>query len=137
MILKRRSWRATLAAAFASLILLSFSVVAQDGAQDGAQEAVEPPAIFGTPLPEDGPTYQISEFILRYVRENPSHPPIDEIMQVPVQLGRTAQGFVAPRPDVALFTTTLAAASAQGLQTYYASAVQTVILTVRDYMVSK
>ena len=133
MILKRRGLRGMLAAALATLILLSLSV----GAQDGAQVEPEAPAVFGSPIPEDGPAYPISEFVLRYVRENPSHPPIDEIMQIPVQLGRTAQGFVAPRTDVAPVTVILADTAAQGLQTYYASAVQTVILAVRDYLVSK
>jgi hypothetical protein len=133
MILKKRGWRATFAAAVATLVLFLLPVAAQEE----AQPVVEPPTVFGSPLPEDGPSYRISEFVLRYLRENPSHPPIDEIMLVPVQLGRTAQGYVAPREDVAPVTMTIAQASEHGLQTYYASAVQSIIVAVRDYLVDR
>lgn len=133
MILKRRGWRAMCFAAACTVLLIPLSV----GGQEDAQDALEPPSVQGTPTPEDGPAYPISEFILRYVRDNPGHPPIDEIMQIPVNLGRTAQGYVAPRPDVAPVAMTIADASAQGLQTYYASAVQTIIVSIRDYLVGK
>src|ERR1043165_2481061 len=58
-------------------------------------------------------------------------------MRMPVQLGRTVQGYVAPRPDVPIVRMTLGDIPSHGLETYHASAVQRVIETVRDFIVEQ
>ena len=100
-----------------------------------------------SPQPEDGPAYPVSEFIVRYVRENPGHPPIADIMQLRVPLGRTSQGYVAPRPGVPLVIVSLADAAGTGdtgdsggageSQIFYASAIQRILEAIRDYLVQQ
>jgi len=62
------------------------------------------------PLPEpiedveivdtDGPSYPISNIRLMYAREHPGHPPLSEVMSVPVELVHTPTGFVSVREGV-------------------------------------
>ncbi len=59
-------------------------------------------------LASDGPTYAISELDIRYLRENPLHPSIDDAMLVPITLGTPDTGYVAPRPCVPEVSITLA-----------------------------
>ena len=44
--------------------------------------------------------YTITEFNLRYLEEVPALPPLSSILELRIKLGTTAEGYVAPTPDV-------------------------------------
>ena len=46
----------------------------------------------------EGPVYPISAMHLEYIRENPLHPDLDEVMQLRIPLARISSGYIAPRP---------------------------------------
>ena len=97
---------------------------------DTATEATpEPPA----PTEADGPSYPISALVLQYVRENPQHPSVQEVMQIEVALVQTAQGFVAPRAGVPWMRLRLAQIADRPVETYYASAIQRILEEIRDF----
>jgi hemolysin activation/secretion protein len=69
------------------------------------------PATLAIPLDEDnlpqastaqegGPPYKVSRFVLQYRSTQPALPPLRELELLPVELGLTAQGYVAPRDGV-------------------------------------
>lgn len=89
------------------------------------------------PLPEDGPGYPVSAFELHYIRENPAHPAIEDLMSMPIQLGWTSQGYVAPRADLPTVTITLAEAATRPTETYYASALQHILVNIKDALVAR
>lgn len=107
--------------------------LAQDEGEDAAMSVPIPPGL-GAAIDSDGPDYSISQFVLQYVRENPSHTPVEELMSLPISLGRAADGFVAARPDVQQVTATIDQLNGLGAQTYYASAVQAIIVGLRDHL---
>ena len=43
-------------------------------------------------------SYRVSEFVLEYALDHPSHVELDEILELEVGLRSTERGFVAPRP---------------------------------------
>ena len=47
----------------------------------------------------DGPRYTVMNFTVQYAEAHLGHPPLSEIIQLPIELGRVSDGFVAPRPD--------------------------------------
>jgi hypothetical protein len=87
-----------------------------------------------TPAVNDGPVFNIGEFVLQYLRENDAHPPIDELMQTTVELGRIETGYVRWREGVESVTITLAQRATNGGQKYHASALQVILETLRDEM---
>ena len=82
----------------------------------------------------DGPSYPVSAFELQYVRENPGLPPIEELLQLEVELGRSYQGYVAPRENVPSITLRLGDAS-EPAEPYFASAIQHILEGIRDHLV--
>jgi hemolysin activation/secretion protein len=86
---------------------------------------------------EPGPIYAISSFSMRYVKENPLHPSLDEAMRVEITLGRSDTGFVAPRPGEPTVSFTLADPPGQGVQLYHASGLQHIFVTLRDYFIAQ
>ena len=52
------------------------------------------------PTRADGIAFDVDRFVLRYAQPHPDQPPEAEILQVEVELGRTSQGWVAPREGV-------------------------------------
>lgn len=96
---------------------------------DTATQMQEPPA----PIEADGPSYPISALVLQYVRENPQHPALEEVMQIEVALVQTAQGFVAPRAGVPSVRLRLAQIADRPVETYYASAIQRILEEIRDF----
>jgi len=89
------------------------------------------------PIDTDGPTYSVSAFRFIYLRENPLHPPLGPVMDLPVTLGCVESGFVAPREGLPTVTMTLAELGASGVQTYHASAVQHILEAARDHFVAQ
>jgi len=85
--------------------------------------------------PEDGPVYRISGFAPRYVREHAGLPSLDAIMSIEVTLGQATTGYIAPRPEAPVIALTLEAIAARPVEPYHASAVQTVLESIRDELV--
>jgi hemolysin activation/secretion protein len=108
-----------------------------------AEEAAEPAAEPAPPpnpnaIPEiDGPTFPVSAFEIRYLRENPLHPPIEDVMELPMLLGETPTGFVAPREGPELVSIALADVAARKPERYHASAIQYILERIRDYYVAQ
>jgi hemolysin activation/secretion protein len=93
----------------------------------------EPPAVAAPPaggLPEptraDGLPYDVTAFELAYAREHPEHPPIEELMNLEVELGQVAGGFVAPREGIPHVRIELADVPLISPQVFYGSAIRTI-----------
>jgi hemolysin activation/secretion protein len=82
----------------------------------------------------DGPRFPIRRLSIRYLRENPLHPPIEEVMHVRFSLLRTTSGLVAPRRPMPGEETSLAELREGD---YHASALQHILEAVRDYYVQQ
>ena len=86
---------------------------------------VSPIAPKPKPAPrDDGPSYKIGRFELSYGREHPDHPPIDPFLRIPIVLGKTAHGFVAPGKGVASQTVRLADFQGEKVEVFFASAIR-------------
>jgi len=97
--------------------------------------------------PEDGPLFLVTEFRLSYGGEDdpnhplygghPGHPPIDELMNMRIELGMAADGFVSPRPGYPRYTLRLAEVPGLSTQQFHASALATTTARLVDYFRSK
>jgi len=76
------------------------------------------------PPAADGPGYKVSQFVLSYGREHPAHPAIAPLMDLPIILGKTNEGYVAPREGAAEVTVRLADFKGPETQTFFASAIR-------------
>jgi len=76
------------------------------------------------PAIDDGPQYKVSQFALSYGREQPEHPPIASVMDLPIVLGKTDEGYVAPRAGVTEVTVRLTDFKGPEPQTLFASAIR-------------
>ncbi len=72
-------------------------------------------------LPGDGAVYAVDEIVPTYAEPHPAHPPLSGLRSATFELGRTADGYVAPRPGVQTVRFYLAQLSAAGPQRIYAS----------------
>lgn len=63
-----------------------------------------PAAATTTAQADDEPAYLVSKFVLRYGQEHAQQPGIAPFANLPITLGRTAQGYTAPTPGTALET---------------------------------
>jgi len=95
------------------------------------------PGIVRAEALNDGPVYPIRWFRLAYLRDNPAQPPLQQIALIPITLAATDTGFVAPRPGLPAVTQTLAGFCSDTAQNFHASAVQTILETIRDYYTSR
>jgi hemolysin activation/secretion protein len=68
-------------------------------------------------------TYVVTEFTISYALEHPEHPPIDELLTLPVQLTPTRGGYRAPRPGE-LTSTVILGSPPRDYTRYFASALQ-------------
>jgi hypothetical protein len=112
----------------------------QPATQPAAQPTTPPDATqqpTDAPPADEGPAYPISALNLRYVRENPDHPPIETLGNLEVELGFTPQGYVAPRPGLTIVRITPASVAQRGTEIYHASALQRILETIRDYLNSQ
>ena len=89
----------------------------------------QPPA----PAESDGPVYPVSSFVPRYLHKGHRQQPKRTVfMELPITLGRTPDGFVAPRQGVPSVAITLAEIEELPVENFYASAVQTILEHLRD-----
>ncbi len=85
-----------------------------------------------TEVVQDGPAYPVSSFVLRYLHQgHRQHPKRSVLMELPITLGRTSTGFVAPRQGVPPVTITLDDFEGP-VEVFHASAVQTILEHLRD-----
>ncbi len=81
-------------------------------------DAPPPPPPKAEQPEKDGPSYEITAFVLRYAREHPEQPPIEDLESLVVRLGVTPEEvYVAPRETlriVELSMTELTAAQRSG-----------------------
>ncbi|MCZ6677212.1 MAG: hypothetical protein O7E52_08175, partial [Candidatus Poribacteria bacterium] len=128
-------------AVFGLSILLPATAFAQDQnaqteeqmTEENVQETVSEPV----PLAEDGPAYPISEFIPEFVRQQDGLPSLEDVLEIHVRLGLTAEGYVAPRADMPVVLLRLGDLVERPVVTFYASAVQQVLESVRDMLVAR
>jgi hypothetical protein len=73
---------------------------------------------------EDGDAFTVSKFQILYGREHKSQPPVDQFMNVPIVLGKTAKGYVMPRPGIEQVTVRLSDFKGDKPQVFYASALR-------------
>ncbi len=101
------------------LSLLSLCVAMAGSAGWARAQETKPAA----PAPaDDGAAYKVSQFQVVYAREHAGQPSLGPLAQLSVTLGKTAQGYVAPREGAASVTVQLG--SLGGEQTFFASAIR-------------
>lgn len=99
-------------------VLTLFSMCAAVAAWAGmaAGQDTKPAAV------DDGPSYKVGKLQVVYAREHAEQPSLAAVQQLSVTLGKTAQGYVAPRAGVENVTISLAGVS--GDQAFFASAIR-------------
>ena len=125
--------RGTLVPALAFLLLAGPAAMARQSADPPA----DPPPPAPMPVeatPDDGPTYPIGSIEVRYLRENPLHPPLEELEQLTFELSPTPSGYVIPRAGGEIVTLTLATIRERPVENYHASAVQRILETIQDLL---
>jgi hemolysin activation/secretion protein len=133
--LARRVLTPTITAGLAAGLLAAPALGRQ--AADPAPEAPETAsaALTAAAAAADGPVFPIGRFQLGYLREALGQPSIDVLNAVPVTLGRTDSGYVAPRPGLPAVTFTVGELSERGVESFHASGLQTVLVALRDALV--
>src|SRR5258706_5022334 len=86
---------------------------------------------------EDGLAYRIDHFELAYKEKREGVPPLTEIMQMEVELGRTDDGYVSPRLGLPTVRFRLANASRQLFDRYYQSALLAIDTQIVRYFNAK
>ncbi|HEV8606024.1 MAG TPA: ShlB/FhaC/HecB family hemolysin secretion/activation protein, partial [Tepidisphaeraceae bacterium] len=86
---------------------------------------------------EDGVAFRIDRFELEYVEKREGVPAINELMQVEIELGRTDDGYVAPRLGLPTVRFRLANASRQLFDRYYQSALLAIDTQIVRYFNAK
>src|SRR5947207_3021091 len=71
----------------------------------------------------DGRFYVVDRFELAYLKQRRGQPPLSQVMQIEVELGRAQDGYVRPRPGLPTVRFRLANAPRQILDRYYTSAI--------------
>jgi len=74
---------------------------------------------------EDGKRYPVSQFALVYSREHPNNPPLRELMDTVIHLGKVSDGYVALREGVAETTWKLSNVPKE-VRWFYASAIRAI-----------
>ncbi len=105
------------------LLVLAAPAWAQD---NGASPAGRPPAT----------VYRVSDFTLRYMHGgHRQHPALQNLLVLPIELGRAGDVFVAPAAAVPPVTITLAGLRGGPVENYDGSAIQAILETLRDELI--
>lgn len=83
-------------------------------------------------IPDDGPSYPVSRFVLSYVQDPTGLPLLEDIARTEVELGRTETGYVAPRPGIPTVRIRVSDIPDRGVEQYYASAIAAVSRAILD-----
>lgn len=76
---------------------------------------------------DDGRSYPVSRFVLKYLYAHPQHPAIPELEKTEVELGQTPDGYVRPRPGVPTVKVRLADLADGPVEVFRGSAIDAVI----------
>ncbi len=114
-------WRLSIVA---TAVLAAALAMPAGGADKPAMPTTAPAAQAVPAAVDDGPQYKISKFVLSYGREHPAHPDIAPMMNLPIVLGKTAKGYVAPRAGVGEVTVRLADLNGSEPQVFHATAIR-------------
>ena len=109
------------------VLLMAPSVLAQASDDDEGMSSYEAQA-------KHGPSYPIGQLDLRYLRENPLHPPLSDVMDVTFELGEQPTGYTVPEEGMPTVTMSFAEIERRPVETYHASAVQHMLETLRDWL---
>lgn len=86
---------------------------------------------------EDGPSYRISRFVMRYRVEHTGHPEIEVLEEAPVELGVTDHGYVAPRAGVKTVRLRVGDVVEGGSNVFHRSAINAVAAAIAQSLVEK
>ncbi|MAE61229.1 MAG: hypothetical protein CMJ49_07715 [Planctomycetaceae bacterium] len=105
----------------------------------GAAAPAGPPPMPLPPPPRadatDGPAYLVGRFIPRFAMEHPQHPAIENIDNLPITLGRTLDGYVAPGGEgVPLVVAPLAELTGIEPEYFYATAIRSINQQILAYL---
>jgi len=95
-----------------------------EGGDKGFPEVAPAPDVPDAQI--DGAAYPVGAITLEYVLEHPQLPPIDELMQVRVNLVRTPEGWIGPRPGLPSESMAIADLNDGQVRTLYASAIRAI-----------
>jgi hypothetical protein len=79
----------------------------------------------------------VSKFVVSYARDGKALPPVSEVIQIPILLGKTAAGYVAPRPGAMPGTIRLADAPTLTENRFYATAIRKIDEAIVAYYKGK
>lgn len=85
---------------------------------------------------EVGP-FPVDSIDLTFQEDHPDHPPLEELMNVRVQLTATENGWIAARTDGETREITLAEIPSLELQEFYASALRGIVFALRDELIRR
>lgn len=110
----------------AAMWAMMFGIGAASLSWAAAPQPATAPAGQGGGLPAaaqgDGPIYPVSEFVVKYAQEEAKLPNLDELYNVEVTLGESADGYVAPRDKYPTAHFRLGDAAKQAEHNYHQSA---------------
>ena len=103
-----------------------------------AGEPLGPPPAPLPPPPRavvtDGPSYLVGQFIPRFAMEHPQHPAIEGVDNLPITLGHTLDGYVAPRDDVPIVVASLSELASAEPEKFYATAIRSINQQILQYL---
>lgn len=85
-------------------------------------------------LAMDGEPYLVGEFDPGYAEPHPDHPPLGPLRTAEIELGKVADGYVAPRKGVPIVHTTLEQLAEGEPTFYYASAIAAINLGILKHL---
>lgn len=77
-----------------------------------------------------GAAYTVTRIEFRYGKQHPQLPPIGELMTLTVQLGKVADGYIAPAPGVEAVTVRLADVPGLPVHRFYEGAIRSINVAV-------
>ena len=95
-----------------------------DGGDRGFPEVAPAPDVPDAKI--DGVSYPVGTVTLEYVLGHPQLPSVDELMHVRVNLVRTPEGWIGPRPGLPSQSMTIADLNDGQVRTLYASAIRAI-----------
>ena len=121
-----------------TFIILLLCIVAVGGpiGVASAQPAASQPAATSAPAtqaPDDGPRYKVTEFQLAYGRPHPDLPALSKVKEQQVSLGVKPDGYVAPRPGLAIIRVQIGDVPVMASPYFYASAIQAIDSAIVAY----
>jgi len=112
------------------LVLAPSGLGQDDGGGDESMSSYEAQA-------KHGPTFPIGRVELRYLRDNPMHPALDEVMDVSFTLSEQPTGLTVPEEGQPTVTMTFREIAQRPPAQFHASAVQHMLEVLRDWLTER